>query len=301
MNSQKESREYRAVEVSVEHDLSALSFFLYRQGIPHKVTEEAGVQVIWTVDPSLVTKIQQLYNDWRSGLLQLEPAPRRKSVSLRELSSKVSWRKYPITLVFLAACVLVAVISEFGQSISLVSNLSFVPFKFVPDSSGGSLYFSSLSTAMEQGQYWRLITPVFLHFNLLHLVFNMLWLFDIGKRIEARQGGGHLVLLILTTGLVSNFVQYFWGGGAALFGGFSGVIYGLLGYCMLRERLDKTCRFGILPAIYGFMLFFLAIGYTGVLDVMLGGSIANAAHTGGLLAGALIGGLAGILLKPKAY
>ncbi|WP_263080016.1 rhomboid family intramembrane serine protease [Endozoicomonas sp. Mp262] len=290
-------QECRALEVPPGVDLSPLSFFLYRQGIPHKITEEVGVQVIWVLSATLVDPVRQVYQDWQSGLLKLTPAPERKGVGIKAMTKNIPWSRYPLTLLLLVISVLVAVISDFGQNGAVVAALNFVPLQFLPTDQGTTVYLSSLAFTLKQGEYWRLITPVLLHFSVLHLVFNMMWLFDLGRRIEARFGGLHLLLLVITSGLVSNFAQYIFGGDIVIFGGFSGVIYGLLGYCMIREKVDKSCHFDILPAIYGFMLIFLVVGYTGALDFMLGSSIANAAHTGGLLSGAFIGGLAGILVK----
>ncbi|MDP0588983.1 MAG: rhomboid family intramembrane serine protease [Candidatus Endonucleobacter bathymodioli] len=281
-------------------DLSPLSFFLYRQGVPHKITEEAGAQVVWTTDDALIPVIMRHYQDWQEERLILEAPPKRQQHKISTIIANISWRKYFVTFLFLIICVAVTLASWFGEAWWLVSKLTFVPVHRVSDGSGGALlYFGTLSMVSDHSQYWRFITPIFLHFNVLHLAFNMLWLFDLGKRIETRKGGLHLFLIILSTGVGSNLVQFFWGG-TGLFGGFSGVVFGLLGYCMVCEKVDKSCQFGILPALYYFMLIYLVIGYTGIMDGLAGGSIANAAHTGGLLSGAVVGLLAGVLLRKKS-
>lgn len=284
---------YRALEVPLTLDISPLSFFLYRQGVDHKVSEESGRQVLWLGHPDQIDPVRQLYHDWQSGQLDLAPPPvRTNPISISALISTVRhmpWTSYPLTFLLLTISILVTLVAKFGQNWTLVAALNFVPLQFVPSAQGMMMYFSSLSLLLEQQAYWRLLTPVFLHFSLMHLVFNMLWLFDLGRRIEVRLGGFYLLVLFILTGVASNLSQYFFGGETTIFGGGSGVIYGLLGYCMVREKLDKSCQFGIFPAIYGFMLVFLLIGYTGILDSLLGGGIANSAHTGGLLSGAVLG------------
>ena len=84
--------------------------------------------------------------------------------------------------------------------------------------------------------FWRLITPIFLHFGIVHFIFNSLWLSMLGSRIERLSGSIHLILLVLISGLVSNLAQFWWSG-AANFGGMSGVVYALLGYIWIAHKI----------------------------------------------------------------
>ena len=284
---------YRALVIPGEKDLSALSYFLYRQGIPHKITEESGRQVLWTASEDYAGVVRQVYDDWTAGSLNLESAPQRKGVELGNMFSSIPWRRFPCTMLFLIGCAVVALLTQLGENIQMVSHFAFVKIKVM----GQYAYFANLEQTLAAGEYWRLLSPVFLHFGIVHLAFNGMWLFDLGRRIEYRQGSLHLFGLVTVTGLLSNFAQYWFGGETSLFGGFSGVIYGFLGYCLIREKMDPECSFGVPPAIYGFMLVWLVIGYTGILGVIGFGNMANAAHSGGLISGLLLGGLAGLLLR----
>lgn len=143
------------------------------------------------------------------------------------------------------------------------------------------------------GQVWRLVTPIFLHFNLMHLVFNSLWLWVFGTRLEPLIGRLNFASLILATGVAGNVAQYFWSA-SVLFGGMSGVNYGLMGYIWARQKLRPHPLLELPPALFGFMFFFLFLGMTGVLDGLAGGGIANAAHLGGLVIGIALGGLSAI-------
>ncbi|WP_330925529.1 rhomboid family intramembrane serine protease [Candidatus Sororendozoicomonas aggregata] len=292
---------YRVLSVPVGQDLSAFSYFLSRQGLFHKITEESGQQVMWVADARLIETVTGYFEDWQRGLMQLTPAPERQGFNKTAFINGKRISQYPMTWCFLLVSIGVSLISGFGQFLSVIEPFTFVPFEQVPQATGGELIaFGTLTMTLDYGQYWRLITPVFLHFSLLHLAFNMVWVFDLGQRIEEKHGPWPLFFLVLVTGIAANGVQYFFGSANALFGGFSGVIFALLGYCLVREKLDKSCQFGILPAVYGFMLIYLIIGYTGVFDGIAGGRVANAAHTGGLLSGALVGALVGLLFKCKA-
>jgi len=63
-------------------------------------------------------------------------------------------------------------------------------------------------TEIEGGQVWRLLTPVFVHFGAMHLVFNRLVLWHFGRMIELRRGPWFLAGLTLVLGIGSNLVSY---------------------------------------------------------------------------------------------
>ena len=62
----------------------------------------------------------------------------------------------------------------------------------------------SIGEFLQHGHYWRLVTPIFLHFGWVHLIFNMLWLWELGRRIEYAVGSLHLLTVILFIGIASN-------------------------------------------------------------------------------------------------
>ena len=136
------------------------------------------------------------------------------------------------------------------------------------------------------GQYWRLVTPMFLHFSIFHIVFNLLWIWELGRLIEWRQGMGALGALTVVLSLLSNLTQY--GVSGPLFGGMSGVIYGYFGYIWVMSMVSP--RFGIRlnPAIVKLLLIWFLICWSGILETLFGLSIANTAHTAGLLGGVAI-------------
>src|SRR5437867_460418 len=60
---------------------------------------------------------------------------------------------------------------------------------------------------IRHGELWRLITPMFIHFGIWHLLLNMLWLRDLGSMIEARQSPLHLAILVVVFAAGSNLGQ----------------------------------------------------------------------------------------------
>ena len=131
------------------------------------------------------------------------------------------------------------------------------------------------------GEVWRLVTPIFLHFMVIHILFNMMWLWDLGGTVERIQSKGFLLFFVFSIGILSNLIQYYSNGPA--FGGMSGVVYGLLGYTWIRS-LNVRSGYQLPKSIIGLMLAWLVLGYTGLI-----GAIGNAAHLSGLMLGMAYG------------
>lgn len=152
--------------------------------------------------------------------------------------------------------------------------------------------------SIRAGQVWRLVTPIFLHYGVMHIVFNLLWFFDLGGQVETRRGTWYLFLLILALAILSNIGQAIevglMGGEGIRFGGMSGVVYGLIGYVFVKTRFDNTAGYNLSPStMFLAMLWFvlcIARDYP-PFDSMLASwipKIANSAHAVGLFAGMAI-------------
>ena len=169
--------------------------------------------------------------------------------------------------------------------------VQFVPwFNFVPIT--GSPTGAQFG---EVGQdWWRFITPTLLHFGWMHVVFNSLWIWEFGRRIETTLGSANVLGLYLVAGIFSNVVQYLVSG-PSIFGGMSGVVYGFLGFIWSANKVSPFWLEPLPPAIFGFLLVWLGLGMVGALELLGAGSIANGAHMGGLLIGLVLGAIFGLL------
>ncbi|MFC2049095.1 rhomboid family intramembrane serine protease [Chlamydiota bacterium] len=159
-------------------------------------------------------------------------------------------------------------------------------------------YQGPMFEKIAQGQVWRLFTPALLHFDLLHIFFNVLWFILLGPQIEFRLGWFKYLILILATAIVSNTAQYLMSG--PFFMGLSGVVVGMAAFIWARQQVAPWEGY----LLQRFTLIFLAIFVVGMFVLQLAfffmqiwGSfsasitIANTAHIAGGVVGYLLGRL----------
>ena len=136
------------------------------------------------------------------------------------------------------------------------------------------------------GEYWRLITPIFLHAGLIHLFFNCYVLMQVGRLIEDEFGSPRAWVVYIVSGvcggLASNFVRPLITGSNVPYVGASGAVFGLIGLAMVYGWRQGGPHGN---AIKRSMLIWTA--YVLVIGMFVGAD--NFAHIGGLLGGAAFG------------
>jgi len=271
---------YRVILLPRTADTGELRRALWAHRIAHRVTEEVDGQVLWLVDPAQHDAMLRLLERWRRGE-SLMPGPTRPT-----RRSYGEWlgpfRQVPVTAVTMALCLVVfAAMAVLGDGV--VAALTIVPVFLV----NGGIAFGSLGEALAAGQIWRLLSPAFIHFGWMHLIFNLLWLWYFGRQVEALQGSLHMALLLLAAGIGANLAQY--ATGTVLFGGMSGVDFALLGYVWLMSRRAPRSGFFVPQMLVVFMLGWLVFAMTDVAALVGFGNVANEAHLGGLVVGLVLG------------
>lgn len=263
----------------LDQDLTPLSRFLHRRRVEHRITENEGQQCLAVMDETLVPGLQDFLQQLADGRAQLPSEEEEQLEGYGTESSFLTQALHtPVVLwlILLSGLGWLLIATDIGRLfVHYVSFQDFTTTGFVP-----------LSTSLAQGEVWRLLTPIFLHFGVFHFLFNSLWMWDLGRRLEVLQGRWAFVAFVVITGVASNLTQYGWSG-ESTFGGMSGVVYALVGFIAVRQRLCPHPIIAVPPAIIGFMLFWLVLCMTGIVDYFIAGSVANAAHLGGLIAGAL--------------
>ncbi|WP_070412084.1 rhomboid family intramembrane serine protease [Pseudomonas lundensis] len=274
-------------------DLSGFVSLLQRMHVPHRVSEEAGEQVVWAPE-SIAGEVRSLYARFPQG----DPEGHVPVVERPPAMARPGWvqqlRDSPATATILLLCVIVAVVTQLGENLSVLSGLTFLDFSI----RGQYIQFTPLSDSLAAGQWWRLFSPMLIHFSFLHIAMNGMWYWELGRRVELRQGSINLIGLSLLFSLVSNFAQYLFGG-PSLFGGMSGVLYGLLGHVWIYQLMAPNPLYRLPRGVLVMMLVWLAVCMSGLVSLIGFGQIANAAHVGGLLIGCLTGLLGGLWARRK--
>ena len=155
---------------------------------------------------------------------------------------------------------------------------------------------SNVSSLTLHGQPWRLLTSVFVHAGMSHLLLNAFSLWLLGTLVEARVGTGRLLAVYLASGVAGSLATLWYHSAGVNSAGASGAIFGLYGFLLLllvsrRMVLDKFDRRAMLGLVLYLVLSSLISGLSGNTD--------NAAHVGGLLAGSLVAGPLALYQLPK--
>lgn len=145
---------------------------------------------------------------------------------------------------------------------------------------------------IRQGQFWRLFTPMFIHFGLLHILFNMMWLSSLGGQFEHKLGTLRFGVFVLTAAVVAQVTQQIMPenmqGTSALTmaGGMSGVNFALGGFLWVKSVYQPQSGFYLSPvAVFTLIL----VLFVGIFDGGKSVSMANWAHGAGFVFGLICG------------
>jgi len=283
-----------------EKDARTFGDFLYVQQIETEFEHEGNQWAVWVRSDDHIATATKLLEEFRahpkdakfqagSPAAKLreqakadDEAYRKRVVPAKKLLPGLSSHGFGVvTYSLIAVCVSVFLLSNFGRDLERISGL----FIQSVEVEGDSFRWFPGWGAIRSGEVWRLVTPILIHFPtsgilIAHILFNMMWLRDLGSLFEARLGSLYFVVFVLVTGALSNVAQYWWTA-HPIFGGMSGVNYALIGYCWVRGRFDPSAGVGLDRQSMIWAMVWFGLCFTGWV-----GPIANTAHTSGLLLGA---------------
>jgi GlpG protein len=217
---------------------------------------------------------------------QLDQKFRKNFREAADIWGYPSLRKRPVTVLIGAICLLVFGLRETPSTRQSVTE-SMLFSKVTVDAQGHAR--SNGMKDIEHGEVWRLVTPIFLHFRIMHILFNLMAFFALSTMVEIRRGPLRLAAMILVLAVTSNVGEYLYGekiepGEPHGFGGLSGVVCGLFGYVWMKGLYEPEQGMMLHPNSVSFGLLWVALCMTGIF-----GPIANAAHVVGLIMGVALG------------
>ncbi len=289
------------------------SDYLIQQGIENELMEdvsenEARIYEIWVVEEDRVEQAESFLKEFRDNpddpkyagaAREAKRIKQKKARDEKDVPQYVDARttifnrggKSPrgtLTMVLILISVAVGVYSRLGTQTETLRML------FITDyiRDGSLIKWQPGLHEIMSGEIWRLFTPMFIHFGPIHLLFNMMWLYDLGSMVEDKKGTLFLGFFVLVVSGISNYVQFVTAHPA--FGGMSGVVYGLLGYIWMKGKFDATSQLWLHRSTVTLMIGWYFLCLIGVI-----GNIANGAHTAGLAVGIAWGYLTSTSFKNK--
>ena len=227
--------------VSLGVPTDSLSRRLDEAGIIYRWQQAASEQLLLVDSESNSERIAELIHDWR-----LEQSSSRGMVDVQSIKTWLvrSTRLFPLTVLLMVinvVCLPAGLsLADSGEVTELLRALS--PYAIVLSPQGYLL--QPLAEGLADGGWWRLVTPMLLHFSWLHITFNLLWVWEVGRRIEYIHGWRWLVIVTATASVAANALQAIFAP-MQLFGGMSGVVFAYLGYVMIWDWLRPNSRIGL--------------------------------------------------------
>jgi len=279
--------------------------YLVTSGVEAQTEQDGDGWAIWVRDENDLERARESFESFRhnpddrryaGAEREVEVIRRRQEkerqnaeknlVDVRRRWQQPAARDAPLTVTLVVLSILVSVGGDFGHAEKGIGATVNHRLQFCEPASYIRTKGNPLADIAD-GQAWRAVTPIFLHLEWFHLIFNMLWFFQFGALIEKLRGTWRLGLLVLFIAVLSNAAQAVapaqWGG-TYLFGGMSGVVYGLFGYIWMKALFDSRAGF-MMPQITVIIL----VGWLFLCMTPAVPHVANVAHVVGLVAGMAVG------------
>lgn len=216
-------------------------------------------------------------------------ASQKNVVEMRGRWGTAARTRAPLTVTMIGLSVLVTLVGGFGRSNkglggTINNQLSFASLADLAAQNNNPL------ASLSKGELWRVITPIFVHLDVIHLVFNMIMFFQFGQVVESMRGTARFAIMIFLVAAISNVAQAVappdWGplSGGPLFGGMSGVVYGLFGYAWMKSVFDPQPGFRLSQVTVIILIGWLLLCMTPAIP-----RVANVAHVVGLVVGTAFG------------
>lgn len=301
-----------------ERDARRFAAYLVTRGIDSHAEQDADSWTIWVRDETRIDEARSeleafLANpndpryegvEQKAESIRREAEQQRKEAQKNVIEVRGQWKattaQYgPLTATLIGLSILATLIGGFGkadQGIGGTVNrqLAFVsPEDYQAGNPGEGVRVGAGNplASLLKGEFWRMITPIFIHLSPIHLAFNMIMFFQFGRLVESLRGTAWFALMVLIIAVVSNVAQATAPDtlpaalrGSPFFGGMSGVVYGLFGYAWLKSIFDPKPQLYLSQVTVMILVGWLLLCMTPAIS-----NVANMAHLVGLGVGGAFG------------
>ena len=286
--------------LTAEDSVNRFAAYLLVSGITTKVEPDGEKWLIWIHEEDQIDQAKEMlrhfqqypedarYQTAQKGAAEIykqrekeEKEFQKKQRSADQVWNRPARQRIPLTFYLILTCSLVFVVTDMlgARPAPYVSKLK------------AALFFQDFNRQkvrdpyheIRQGQLWRIVTPLFVHGNLWHLVFNMFALYTLAGIVEQHGNWKILAGVLFLSGAIPNLVipliPITWGG--TPYGiGISGSIFGLIGFMWAVQKINPRS-----PYPFQMQWFYMAIGILvfGILVPNL--NLDNWGHGLGLLIG----------------
>ena len=294
-----------------EKDARVLADYLLTRDITTKLEPRAGGWALWVHREERVPEARSVLAEFEkdpanplyraaAGTAQeirkhsekVEKDYRKRVKDFRDRWEGAMYHRAPLAFGLIVASVIVTALMNVNGTFffHIMQNLALSVLEIDED---GAIRNSGFATILH-GEAWRLITPIFLHFGLPHLLFNMLAMRYLGEQVEMRKGTWRFALLVVVAAILSNVGEGFVAH-RGYFGGMSGVIYAVAGYLWIKGHTDPEDHLSLNQQSVNWMIGWFLLG---IIAPMTAGpnpppvfpyNMANVAHGVGLVVGMVFG------------
>ena len=166
----------KAAEYPADIDFSKIDAQLHNDRIPHRFTMESAMQILWLPQTENAEQVITQIQEWLRYPEKLNGRASKTRRSRIQLDTKPA----PFTLFLLF-------LSFTGSALPFLGDQFIQPFTFW-DTTDRLVYGESVFRDVLSGDYWRIISPIFLHFGPTHIIFNAMFLWYLGSMIETHSG-----------------------------------------------------------------------------------------------------------------
>lgn len=278
--------------------------YLLVRDVKVNIDQEDGHWAIWAVEEDQTQQVKEELNRFRehpdadeyrghgstAQRRRKEEEKANREFRNKQIDVRTRWgrgaagvKAGPVTKGLIFVSIVVAVITGLGSDRgTFFQSLLFESWAVVD----GSLVPTGWQ-AILSGQFWRIFTPMFLHFDPFHILFNMYMLYHFGTQVESRIPTWKYLVLVLAMSACANIGQVAWNDvtqSHAPFGGMSGVVYGLFGFIWIKSIFEPQERYFMPQQTVIILGIWMLLG---VFDVI--SHIANGAHVVGFISGCAFG------------